>query len=65
MTHTNDYEVPTIDNPPQEFVGRSTIGKAICTWQSGNRISMETAADLMEAGFDVPALEAHHTRYFN
>lgn len=38
----------------------SALGRAIAHWQSGRRIPMTLAAELMEQGYDVPALERKH-----
>ena len=60
-----DYPIPTIDNPPTngntDRGDHSTLGKAVSMWREGHRIPMTLAQDLMEQGFDVPSLEAHHS----
>jgi hypothetical protein len=38
----------------------SALGKTIATWRSGNHISFDLAAQLIEEGYDVSALEARH-----
>ena len=41
----------------------SAIGKAIAHWQEGLPISMTLFAELVEQGYDVPALENQYMNY--
>lgn len=38
----------------------SALGRAIAQWRTGRPIPMTLAAELMQQGYDVPALEARH-----
>ncbi len=39
---------------------QSALGRAIAIWSRGQRIPLTLAAELMEDGYDVPALERAH-----
>lgn len=41
----------------------SAIGKAIAHWQEGLPIPMTLFAELVEQGYDVPALESRYFSY--
>lgn len=40
----------------------STLGRSIAYWQSGSHIPLTLATELMEEGYDVGSLEAHHMK---
>jgi hypothetical protein len=48
----------TMENHAQE--PQSTLGRAIKTWQAGRNISFWQARELIEQGYDVPALAQAH-----
>lgn len=47
-----------MENHAQE--PQSTLGRAIKTWQAGRNISFWQARELIEQGYDVPALAQAH-----
>lgn len=44
------------------MIFQSALGRAIAIWSQGRAIPMTLAAELMEQGYDVPALERAHRR---
>ncbi|MCL8298385.1 hypothetical protein [Pseudomonas mosselii] len=47
-------------NEPENY--DSALGRAIALWGMGRSISMALAAELIEQGYDLPSLEARHSR---
>ena len=45
-------------NEPDQY--ESALGRAIAQWRTGRPIPMTLAAELLQQGFDVAALEARH-----
>lgn len=61
-----DYSVPSIDNPPTypaEHEVRSPLDRAIGQWGAGRRIPLDLAVELIDEGFDLPALQAKHSMH--
>jgi hypothetical protein len=57
------YLGTTIDNPPAvQKDDHSSIGRAVSFWGQSRRIPFDLARELMDEGFDLPALEAHHMK---
>lgn len=52
----------TIDNPPTfpATEVRSKLDRAVAKWEAGRRIPYDLAVDLIEEGYDLPALKAKH-----
>jgi hypothetical protein len=41
----------------------SSLGRALAMWDRGHHIPLDLYAELVQQGFDVPALEARHFNY--
>lgn len=52
-----------INRSRMEDTFNSAIGKAIAHWQEGLPIPMTLFAELVEQGYDVPALESRYFSY--
>lgn len=55
---TQQRHMEDFDHKEAEY--GSALGRAIQQWSNGLPIPLTLAVELMEQGFDVPALEARH-----
>lgn len=59
-THMDNRSFPqnSLEDTTMEYT--SALGKAIALWTAGYPISLSLYAELVEQGYDVPALENHY-----
>lgn len=58
----NLIAIDTNNSPDSYVTMQSALGQAIQLWSKGKRIPLTIAVELMEEGYDVPALERAHFR---
>lgn len=56
-----ELDASTLARSIEEQYG-STLARAIAYWQRGVHIPLTLATELMEEGYDVGSLEAHHMK---